>query len=78
MRWPSEAPDDVKALANKIIDLLVHQDAAIVGPAISMAFGFTILELGKGADDVAQVDRIMQDVRDIVLKYGAAVESYPH
>jgi hypothetical protein len=76
MRWPGDAPEDVKALARKVIDVLRDHDADVVGPAIGMAFGFVILELGNGADDVAQVDRMMQDVRAIVLKYGAAIERY--
>jgi hypothetical protein len=77
VKWPSDAPEDVKTLAKKVIDILAGHDADVVGPAIGMAFGFVILELGDGADDVAQVDRMMEDVRRIVLKYNAAIEYYP-
>ena len=76
MRFPGDAPEDVKTLAKKVIDILAGHDADVVGPAIGMAFGFVILELGDGADDVAQVDRMMEDVRQICLKYNAAVERY--
>jgi hypothetical protein len=76
VKWPSDAPTDVKTLAHKVIDILAGHDAAVVGPAIGMAFGFVILELADRADDVAEVDRMMEDVRKLVLKYGAAIERY--
>jgi hypothetical protein len=76
MRFPGDAPEDVKALARKVIDLLAGHDADVVGPAIGLSFGFVILELGNRVDDMAQVDRMMEDVRKLVLKYGAAVERY--
>jgi hypothetical protein len=76
VKWPGDAPDDVKALARKVLDVLKGHDADVVGPAIGLSFAFVVLELGDGADDEAQVDRMMQDVRAICLKYGAAIESY--
>src|SRR6516165_1002694 len=46
MDWPAvDAPDDVKALGKKLIAVLEDHDAAVMGPAIAVVFGYTILEL---------------------------------
>jgi hypothetical protein len=78
MRWPDNTPAEVQALANQLIGILNQYDADVAGPAIGIAFGFTICELGGCADDVRAVDRMMQDVRALVLKYGAAVVQSQH
>jgi hypothetical protein len=79
MDWPAvDAPDDVKALGKKLIAVLEDHDAAVMGPAIAVVFGYTILELADRADDMAMVDRMMEDVCAICIKYGAAIESFSH
>jgi len=78
MDWPKDASDDVKRLANQLIGILNQHDAEVVGPAIGITFGFTICELGGCADDVRAVDRMMADVRALVIKYGAAVVQSQH
>jgi hypothetical protein len=78
MDWPKDASDDVKALANQLIEILNQHDASVAGPAVGIAFGFTICELGGCADDVRAVDQMMQDVRALVIKYGAALVQSTH
>jgi hypothetical protein len=78
MRWPDNIPAEVKALANQLIGILNQHDADIAGPAIGIVFGFTICELGGCADDARAVDRMMQDVRALAIKYGAAVVQSQH
>jgi hypothetical protein len=77
MRWPAiDAPDDVKALGKKLIAVMDGYDAATMGPAIAVVFAYTVLELADKAEDMSAVDRMMEDVRKLVLKYGAALERY--
>jgi hypothetical protein len=77
MRWPAiDAPADVKALGKKLIAVMEGYDPTTIGPAISVVFGYVVLELADKADDMSAVDRMMADVRALVLRHGAAKESY--
>jgi hypothetical protein len=78
MQWPANTPTDIKQLADEIFDVLHGHDSDIIGPTIGIVFGFTILSLANRADDVAMVDKMMADVRELVVRYGAAVETQTH
>lgn len=74
----TSAPVDVKALADELIALLNNYDRATIGPALSMVFAFTILELGGHAEDMAKLSEMMHDVASLATKYGAATERHMH
>jgi len=79
MRLPSDiaAPAEVTALAQELIAILNTHDRAIVGPAVSMLFAFTIFEFGR-ADDMKALDQILRDVAEIVTRHGAAIPRHAH
>jgi hypothetical protein len=78
MRWPNDTPDAVKALAERILAVLEGSDVEVVGPAISLAFGYVILDLGGHGEDVAALDGITDDITQLVLRYNAAVARPMH
>jgi hypothetical protein len=45
---------------------------------VSLAFAYTILELGGLAENAAALDRMMADVSALVVRYGAATERSAH
>ena len=74
----TNAPAEVKALADELIAFLNNHARAIIGPALSMVFAFTILELGGCAEDMAKLSEILRDISTLVTKYGAASVRHTH
>jgi hypothetical protein len=62
MRWPSDTPAEVKALAERVISVLEGSDTEVVGPAISLTYAYVILSLAGDTPDVAVLDRITADL----------------
>jgi len=78
MHWPDTVPQDVRQLAERLITTLEGHDVEVVGPAISLAFGYVILDLGGHAEDAAALDRITDDITQLVLRYNAAIVQPTH
>ena len=74
----TDTPAAVTALANELIARLNHHERAIIGPALSMVFAFTILELGGHAEDMAKLSEILRDIASLVTKYNAAIPRHAH
>ena len=71
--WPIDTPENVKQLAAQHIELLEDYDGEVAGPAASLAFAYTILSLAGHGDDVSAVDRMTNDLCELIVRYGAAV-----
>ena len=79
MHWPDNTPANVRALAECVISVLEGSDIETVGPAISLAYAYVILDLGGHADDdVAAMDGMVRDLLDLAIKYNAAVAQPTH
>jgi hypothetical protein len=72
------APAEVKALANELIAIVNRHDSRIAGPAVSMLFSFVILECAGRGSDMAALSQILQDVSQIITRYGAAIPRHAH
>ena len=77
--FPPNAPEDVKQLAEQLITMLEGHDLETVGPSISLAFAYVILDLaGCPDDDVAAMGRITDDITKLVIAHGAATARPTH
>jgi hypothetical protein len=78
--WSADTPAlaDVKALADELVAVLEGHNSEVIGPAMSMAFLFTVLELGKHNGDMEVLSRMMEDLSAFVVRYGAATVRHPH
>jgi hypothetical protein len=68
----------VRQLAEHIISILEGYDIEIVGPAISLAYAYVILDLGGHAEDVTALDKMTADLSALAIKYNAAVARPTH